>query len=56
MNKLKTVAAVIVMAVAAIIGLYVGDALNGEAVGVAILFSVISGIACIIYAIDNHTN
>ncbi len=44
---------VIAMAVAGIIGFFVGAAL-GNAFGGAILFSMIAGIACVVYAIDNR--
>ncbi len=51
MNKLRTVVSVIIMVIAAIIGLYVGQGLDG-----AILFAVIAGIACVIYTLDNREN
>lgn len=53
MKKFRTVISVIIMAVAGIAGLFVGAFLNNM-VGGAILFSMIAGIACIIYSIDNH--
>lgn len=52
MKKFRTVACVIIMAIAAITGFFIGAALN-EAMGGAILFSLIVGIACIVYNIDN---
>ena len=53
MRKFRTVASVIIMAVAGTAGFFIGAALNDGLHG-AILFSLISGIACVIYAIDNH--
>lgn len=53
MKKFKTVACVIIMAIAAITGFFIGATLN-EAMGGAILFSLIVGIACIVYNIDNR--
>ena len=53
MKKFRTVISVIIMAVAGIAGLFVGAFLNNM-VGGAILFSMIAGIACMIYSIDNH--
>ena len=52
MNKFRTVASVIIMVIAGIIGFFIGVAV-GEAMGGAILFSMIAGIACVVYAIDN---
>lgn len=53
MKKHRTTISVVIMAVSAIAGLFAGASLN-DMVGGAILFSLIAGIACIIYAIDNH--
>lgn len=53
MKKFRTVASVIIMVLAGIVGLFAGAALN-DMMGGAILFSVIAGIACVVYAIDNH--
>lgn len=53
MKKFRTVISVMIMAVAGIAGLFVGGSLN-DMVGGAILFSMIAGIACIIYSMDNH--
>lgn len=50
MKKLKTGVSGLIMVIAGIIGLYL---FNGESNG-AILFSMIAGIACIIYTIDNQ--
>ena len=53
MKKFRTVACVIIMVIAAIVGFFFGAAFN-EAISGAILFSVIAGIACIVYNIDNR--
>ena len=53
MKKFRTVSCVIVMAIAAITGFFIGAALD-EAMGGAILFSMIAGIACIVYNIENR--
>ena len=45
MSKFRTVVSVIIMIIA---GAFLNDAMGG-----AILFSMISGIACIIYTLDN---
>ena len=52
MNKFRTVASVIIMVIAGIVGFFIGVAV-GEAMSGAILFSMIAGIACVVYAIDN---
>ena len=52
MNKFKTVISVIIMIIAGIIGFLIGAALQ-DAIGCAILFSMIAGFACVIYTIDN---
>ncbi|MDY6314351.1 MAG: hypothetical protein SPL89_04150 [Clostridia bacterium] len=44
----KTAAAVIIMIIAGIIGTIYDDSMDG-----AILFSLIAGIACVIYTVDN---
>lgn len=53
MKKFRTAGCVIIMFIAAIAGFFVGafldDAMNG-----AILFSLIAGTACVVYAIDNR--
>ena len=54
MNKFRTVVSVVIMFLAAIVGLYVGMAVNEGPIGVAILFSMIAGFACTVYAIDNR--
>ena len=53
MKKFRTAVSVVIMVIAAIAGYFTGAALN-EAMNGAVLFSVIAGIACIVYAIDNH--
>ena len=53
MKKFRTAGAVIIMALAAVIGIFIGAAL-GDAVGGAILFALIAGVGCIVYAIDNR--
>jgi len=53
MKKFRTVSTIIIMVIAAIIGFFAGAFLN-DAIGGATLFSLVAGIACIIYAIDNR--
>lgn len=53
MNKFRTVVAVIIMVIAGIIGFFAGEFLVGTMHG-AIWCSLIAGIACIIYTIDNQ--
>lgn len=55
MQKFRTVASVIIMAVCGIIGFFIGSLIE-EPIGGAILFSMISGIVCVVYAIDNREN
>ncbi len=55
MNTFRTKVSVVIMIIAGIIGLFAGSALN-EGLGGSILFSLIAGIACIIYTIDNKNN
>lgn len=52
MKKFRTVVSVIVMIVASIFGIFIGATFN-EPLSGAILFSLIAGIACVIYVIDN---
>lgn len=52
MDKFRTVVSVIIMIVAAVAGFFIGAFLE-SAFGGAILFSVIAGFACLIYATDN---
>lgn len=53
MKKFRTVMSLIVMVIAGIAGFFVGTSIN-EAMCGAILFSMISGIAYIVYVIDNN--
>ena len=53
MKKFRTVISVIIMVIAGVVGLFVGSTAN-EAMGGAILFSMIAGIACVVYTIDNR--
>ena len=53
MEKFRTVISVITMVIAGIAGFFIGSFIN-EAMNGAVLFSVIAGIACIVYTIDNH--
>ena len=52
-KKFRTVISVIIMVIAGIVGFFIGAGIN-EAMCGAILFSMISGVACIVYAIDNR--
>ena len=54
MNKFRTVASIIIMVIAGIVGFFIGVAVD-EAMGGAILFSMIAGIACVVYVIDNSS-
>ena len=56
MKKFKTVGSVIIMAIAAVVGFFIGSAVSGSdgGFGGAILLALISGIACIVYALDNR--
>jgi inner membrane protein involved in colicin E2 resistance len=53
MKKYRTVSCVIIMAIAAIAGFFIGATLD-ETMGGSILFSMIAGIACIVYSIKNR--
>ena len=55
MKKFRTIVSVIIMMLAAIAGIFVGAALD-NAVGGAILFPLIAGFGCVIYALDNREN
>lgn len=54
MNKFRTVISVIIMVIAGVVGLFIGATMD-EALSGAILFSMIAGIACIVYTIDNRS-
>lgn len=53
MKSFRTEVSVVVMVIAGIAGYYIGAVL-GQAMEGAILLSMIAGIACIIYTIDNR--
>lgn len=55
MKKIRTIVSIIIMVLAGIVGIFAGAAFN-DAIGGAILFSMIAGIACIVYTIDNRDN
>ena len=52
MNKFRTVVSIIIMVICGAVGLFGGGALN-NAIGGSILGVLLSGIACIIYVLDN---
>lgn len=54
MEKFRTAASAIIMIIAAIAGFFIGGILDDNGTGGAILFSMIAGISCIVYTIDNH--
>lgn len=53
MKKFRTVAAVIIMALAAIVGFFIGAALQ-EGMAGAVLMAMIAGFACVVYNMDNR--
>ena len=53
MNQSRTIISVIMMIAAGIAGLFIGVSLSDSGLGWPILCSMIAGIGCIIYAIDN---
>ncbi len=53
MKKERTIVSVIILILVGIIGFFIGSALDNS-FGGAILFSMISGIGCIIYTLDNQ--
>lgn len=55
MKKFRTVISVIIMVLSGLAGIFAGSALS-DPLGGAILFSMIAGIACVIYSIDNPEN
>ena len=55
MKKVRTIVSVIIMILCGCVGLYFGGAFN-NAIGGAILGVLISGIACIIYVLDNQNS
>lgn len=52
MKKQRTIVAVIVMAIAGMIGWFVGGFLNNPSG--SNLFALIAGIACVVYTLDNQ--
>lgn len=54
MNKFRTAISIIIMVIAGVVGFFIGATLD-EALSGAILFSMIAGIACIVYIIDNRS-
>lgn len=55
MKKIKTIVSVIIMILCGIVGLFFGGAFN-NAIGGCILGVLISGMACIIYVLDNQNS
>ena len=55
MKKFRTIISVIIMILCGIAGLFFGGAFNNT-IGGCILGVLISGIACVIYALDNLDN
>ena len=53
MKTFRMVVSVIIMVLAGFVGFFVGASVN-EAMGGAILFSMIAGIVCVVYTLDNH--
>ena len=53
MNRFRTIVSVIVMLLAAVIGLFLGAALE-NILGGMILCAIIAGFACVIYVLDNR--
>ena len=53
MKKFRTAVSVIIMLIAGTACFFIGAALD-NAMGGAFLFSMIAGIACVIYTIDNQ--
>ena len=55
MKKFRTVVSIIIMILCGIVGLFFGGAFN-NAIGGCILGVLISGMACIIYVLDNQNS
>ncbi len=53
MKKFRTAVSVLLMVLAGLAGFFVGAAMN-DAMGGAVLFSMIAGIACVVYTLDNR--
>lgn len=49
----KTIVSLIIMIISSFAGLFAGGLLANDMVGGMILFALISGIACIIYTLEN---
>ena len=54
MNKFRTAISIIIMVIAGVGGFFIGATMDAALSG-AILFSMIAGIACIVYTIDNRS-
>lgn len=54
MKKIRTTVSVIIMILVGIAGFFAGSAVT-DGMGGAILFSMIAGIGCIVYAADNRS-
>ena len=52
MKKFRTAVSLFIMVLSAVAGFFVGSTID-DSLGGAILFALISGISCIVYAIDN---
>ena len=53
MRKFRTAVSVVIMGIAGVAGLFVGGLLQEDGMGGAVLFSLIAGLACLIYTVDN---
>ncbi len=53
MKKFRTAVSILLMVLAGLTGFFVGAAMN-DAMGGAVLFSMIAGIACVVYTLDNR--
>ena len=56
MKKFRTIVSVIIMVLAGIAGFLIAGSALQDAFGGAILFAMIAGIACVVYAIENRDN
>ena len=52
-EKFRTAGSVLLMVLAGLAGFFVGAAMN-DAMGGAVLFSMIAWIACVVYTLDNR--
>lgn len=55
MEKFRTVVSVFVMILSAVAGFFLGTSFNNP-IGGCILGALISGVACIVYVLDNQDN